>query len=64
MPAHLPPHERETGTDSGLLNPVRAAAGLGEQAWIDAMPEVEGCPGAAEDLVARVLTRQAREVTA
>lgn len=44
MPIHPPTRHRETETDSGLLNPVRAtgqaAAALSEQAWIAAMSEV------------------------
>jgi nitrosuccinate lyase len=52
MPVHSPTRDRETGTDSGLLNPVRAtgqaAAALSEQAWIAAMLETEDerAPGA------------------
>ncbi|AEM84249.1 FAD/NAD(P)-binding protein [Streptomyces violaceusniger] len=52
MPVHSPMRGTETGTDSGLPNPVRAtgqaAAALSEQAWTAAMPETEDerAPGA------------------
>ncbi|MEV8017786.1 adenylosuccinate lyase family protein [Streptomyces sp. NPDC086554] len=67
MPVHPPTRDRETGTDSGLFNPVwatgRAPEALSEQAWIAAMLEAEGALARAQAQLGVIPGRSADVIT-